>query len=547
MSLDRKYFRKAETASINPGFGTPWDASNPGVFYALTEDPTNSPLFTITSSISGIAGVKQVAAGGWVSTPLTVDKRLSGSFQFVARAYEGAATNDARLAIQILLISGDGTVVRGQLFYGRASTELPVTSLATQVISGTLTPLESFAGDRIAVVLGFDIENTGTGVLLNAVNVGDDGSSSDAPFTGGQTSAVRPWIEFNWDDPPNPPLNLGTSEVLPKKIVVGWDPPSSGVVPTGYDVRIDGRSPVTLGNLFEHSFTNVADGTEHLVEVRSRVGELYSPWVSIPVTTPALQVVVSWDNPDERLYQTGCDHGAIYFDDGSAVAWNGITGVDETGTGTSSVLYRDGEIYYSDVEPSDFTAQIKAYFWPDAFGKCLGIPEITEGLYVDNQKPRKFNFTYRNLVGSGGKGDRFGHQIHLVYNALAAIGTRSRRTRTQSVSLDEFTFDIVATPVKMPGLRPSAHYIIDTRTMDKTTVAQLESILYMEGRLPDPQELYDLMSFGDAIIFIDHGDGTWTARGSRDNIIDHGDGTWTIRNVNGTDHGDGTFTLEDTP
>lgn len=257
--------------------------------------------------------------------------------------------------------------------------------------------------------------------------------------------------------------------------------------------------------------------------------------------------MITWDDPDQRFYQTGCDRGALYLAGDVAVAWNGLTGVEENGVGSTSVLYRDGHIYYADVEPSDFTCQVSAFFWPDEFSKALGVPEITDGLYVDNQRPRQFSFTYRNLVGSGGKGDRFGYQIHLIYNAKASLGSRRRTTRTNSVTLQEFTFDIVATPVKMPGLRPSAHYIIDTRNMDNTTVAELEGILYGEGRMPDPIELYDLMNFGDAITFTDNGDGSWTARGSNDNLIDHKNGTWTIKNVNGTDHGDGTFTLVDTP
>jgi hypothetical protein len=257
--------------------------------------------------------------------------------------------------------------------------------------------------------------------------------------------------------------------------------------------------------------------------------------------------MLTWDDPDKRFYQTGCDRGAVYLEDGIAAAWNGLTGVEETGTGTASVLYRDGVIYYSDVEPSDFKANVTAFFWPDEFGRALGIPEITDGLYVDNQKPRKFDMTYRNLVGSGGKGDRFGYQIHLVYNAVANLGSRRRRTRTNQTSLEEFSFELVATPVRLPGHRPSAHYILDTRNMDKSTITELEDILYVEGRMPTPIELYDLMNFGDAITFVDNGDGTWTARGSRLNLIDHNNGRWTIKNVNGVDNTDGTFTLQDTP
>lgn len=540
MSIDRKYFRYAEKHALNPGFGSLWEVVNPGSFYALVEDPTNSAITSVNSTVSGVAGAKQIAALGWIGDPITADRLLDGSVKFRMRARENADTNDSKLALQILVVSGDGTTVRGQLFYGTSSAELTTTLTATD-IQGNLDAINAFAGDRLVAVVGFDTTNAGTGSLSHVLSVGDSGAANDLSL--GSQLGDRPYIEFTWDDPPLPPDDLSLVEAKPRSIEVSWTP--EGAV-DGYQVRINGG--VTVDTLAQtHTFNNLDDNTNHLIEVRSTLGAQYSTWTFLEVTTPVLQVVVKWDDPNQRLYQTGCDRGALYFDDGSAVAWNGLTGVDETGTGTASVLYRDGEIYYSDIDPSDFTATIKAFFWPDRFGKCLGIPEITDGLYVDNQKPRKFNMTYRNLIGSGGKGDRFGYQIHLVYNALANIGTRTRKTRTNQVQLDEFSFDIIATPVKMPGLRPSAHYIIDTRNMDKPTIKQLESILYREGRLPEPQELYDLMNFGDAITFIDHGDGTWTARGSSENLIDRGDGTWIIRNVNGTDNGDGTFVLEDTP
>lgn len=262
---------------------------------------------------------------------------------------------------------------------------------------------------------------------------------------------------------------------------------------------------------------------------------------------PAANDGVNWDNPDERLFSSGCSRGVLYFDDLTVAPWNGLLSVDEIGEGSSSVLYRDGVIYYADVEPQDFRAQVKAYMWPDEFSKALGIPEAAEGLYVDSQKPRQFNFSYRTLIGSGGKGDRFAHQIHLVYNAKASLGTRQRKARSNQIQLDEFTFDLVCVPVKLPGFRPSAHYILDTRSMDTSSIAELEHILYVEARMPQPIELYDLLNFGDTITFIDHGNGTWTARGARANLTDHGNGTWTIRNVNGTSFPDGTFTLQNTP
>jgi hypothetical protein len=260
---------------------------------------------------------------------------------------------------------------------------------------------------------------------------------------------------------------------------------------------------------------------------------------------------IEWDNPDERYYMTGLDRGVLYPKVGDPVPWNGLTSLDEVGNSTKTILYRDGRIFYADVEPGDYEASLSALFYPDEFAVCAGMPAATDGLFVDNQKPQRFGLSYRTLVGSGNSGDIFGYQIHMVYQATATIGTRARKTLTNAPDLMPFTFDICAVPVKLPGMRPSAHYILDTRFLDGATLTQLELILYgdgvIAGRLPEPIELFDMMHFGSAITFIDNGDGTWTARGSSANLIDNGDGTWQILNVNGTDNGDGTFILEDTP
>ena len=261
--------------------------------------------------------------------------------------------------------------------------------------------------------------------------------------------------------------------------------------------------------------------------------------------------MLTWDKPDERYYQHGLDRGVLYLKDKDPVAWNGLTGCDENSDSSSTMLYRDGRVYLADVEPGDYSGKITAVFFPDEFSEALGLPEATDGLYVDNQKPKRFGLCYRTLIGSGTAGDMFGYQIHLIYNAMAQVGNRSRKTNTNTTSNLEFDFDIVATPIKLPGYRPTAHYILDTRHMGPSTIAQLEAILYGDsttpGRLPTPSELFDLMNFGDAITFTDHGDGTWTAKGSYANVHMTGPGTWEILNVNGTDHGDGTYTLEDTP
>lgn len=241
---------------------------------------------------------------------------------------------------------------------------------------------------------------------------------------------------------------------------------------------------------------------------------------------------------------------------GTAIPWNGITGMDEAGNGSSAIYYIDGKVFLADVDATDFSGKLSAYSWPDAFSKALGFPEAADGLYVDNQKPKQFGFSYRSLIGSGLSGDQFGYQIHLVYKAMASFNGRSRKTINNSPGPMEFGFDLVCTPVALPGYRPSAHYIIDTRHLSKTTVDQLEGILYGDAthapRMPTPTELYDLLNFGSAITFVKFTHPVlgecWTASGSFANVHYTGDGsTFEILNVNGTDLGNGQYQLSDTP
>lgn len=259
--------------------------------------------------------------------------------------------------------------------------------------------------------------------------------------------------------------------------------------------------------------------------------------------------MLEWGDLDDRLYHTGTDRGVLYLDD-TAVVWNGLTGVSENSDSSSTVLYVDGNVYYAGIEPGDFKGTVTAFFFPDEFSEALGMPEVADGFYVDNQKPKQFGLSYRSLIGSGTLGDMFGYQIHLVYNALASFPSLSRKTVNNTPSPIEMSFDLVCKPVALPGYRPSAHYVIDTRHLDGPTIQSLEDILYEEKRMPTPLELHDLLNFGSSIVFEkfvhpELGE-CWTATGAYENVHMTSPTTWVIKNVNGTDNGDGTYILEDT-
>lgn len=279
-----------------------------------------------------------------------------------------------------------------------------------------------------------------------------------------------------------------------------------------------------------------------------------------------------WDKADARYFHHGIDRGVLYRDGqgisetieeplsegGITVPWNGITGFDESGNGESAIYYIDGRIYLADTDATDYSGKLTAYSWPDELAECLGMPQVSSGLYVDNQKPKQFGFSYRTLIGSGLAGDQFGYQIHLVYKAMASLNGRSRKSINNTPGPIEFGFDMVCTPVALPGMRPSAHYILDTRGLAPTTLAQLETILYGDSthpaRLPLPEELYDLLEFGSAITFTKFTHpilgSCWTASGSSANVHYTGDETtFEILNVNGSwiSVPNGQYLLHDTP
>lgn len=260
-------------------------------------------------------------------------------------------------------------------------------------------------------------------------------------------------------------------------------------------------------------------------------------------------MLIDWDDPDDRTFEHGLDRGVLYMSGKDPIPWNGLMSVDEGGSGAATLYYRDGIIYLADADAGDFEAKMTTIHFPRDFGECLGYPEVTDGLFADNQKPKRFGLSYRTLVGSGSRGDMFGYQIHLVYNAMAVIASRSRKTIGSGVSPVEFNFDLVCTPVKLAGFRPTAHFVIDTRNMSESVLEELEDLLYGTGEtpgvLPPPEVLYDIMNFGDSMVFRVHTDGTYTVTGSSTNLIDLGGGKFRMKNINAVDIGSGKYTVSD--
>lgn len=262
-------------------------------------------------------------------------------------------------------------------------------------------------------------------------------------------------------------------------------------------------------------------------------------------------MTIIWSETTNRLFETGLDRGVLYPKNGPAVAWNGLTSVEETGAESASAYFIDGRPYLFLPKPKEFQASIKAYTYPDEFSALMGVVEATDGMYLDSQQSDSFDLTYRTLIGNAAEGTEAGYKIHLIYNATVTPQGSTYQTLSDSVNPTEFSWEIQAVPVVVDGYRPTAHITIDTRHMDVTRLGEIEALLYgdvsTEPSIPDPQTIFDMLSFGDAIVITDNGDGTWTAEGSYHNIYMIGDEIFEIDNVDAVDNGDGTYTISSTP
>lgn len=220
-----------------------------------------------------------------------------------------------------------------------------------------------------------------------------------------------------------------------------------------------------------------------------------------------------WDKLDERIYETGVDHGVLYPTTssgtyGEGVVWNGLTAVNEKPTGAeASPLYADNIKYLNLVSVEEFEATIEAYTYPDEFKPCIGIKSLGEsipGAYVTGQSHSTFGFAYRSKIGDAVEGDSLGYKIHLVYGATASASEVNRETVNNDPTAMTFSWDITTVPVEIDDNTKTAHIIIDSREVGTTELNKLLDELYgtdtsgeIQGKtpsLPTPARLKEILT-----------------------------------------------------
>jgi len=186
-----------------------------------------------------------------------------------------------------------------------------------------------------------------------------------------------------------------------------------------------------------------------------------------------------WDKLGQRLYEAGLDRGVFYKEDSTGVAWNGLTAIDETLDDVKTEpKYFDGVKYLDEAMVGDFAASLTAFTYPDEFLEYEGIIQLGDGLSVGDQRPKLFGLSYRTMVGNDLEGTDFGYKIHILYNLTAVPSSSTSQTIAETTTLKDFSWELYAVPEPVPGFRPTAHFILDSRFLPADILAVIEDILY---------------------------------------------------------------------
>lgn len=214
--------------------------------------------------------------------------------------------------------------------------------------------------------------------------------------------------------------------------------------------------------------------------------------------------IITWDELEKRTYELGVSKGVIYRPDDSGVynkaeAWNGLINVTENPSGADTTKMMADNIEYAALRAAEsYGGSIEAYMYPDLFAECDGQKEITKGVWIGQQNREVFGLCYRTEIGSAAKGQNAGYKLHLVYGLTASPAEKSHDTINESPDAATMQWDVEASPVSVPGFKPTANLTISSLDFESSKMAALEKVLYgsasAAAKLPLPDEVKTLMT-----------------------------------------------------
>ena len=215
-----------------------------------------------------------------------------------------------------------------------------------------------------------------------------------------------------------------------------------------------------------------------------------------------------WDKTGEHLYETGVDHGVLYFPDTSGaykngVAWNGLTSVTESPSGAEATgQYADNIKYLNLISAEEFSATIEAFTYPEEFEAANGNKELVAeaGVYIGQQARSVFGFCYRTMIGNDTDGQEHGYKLHLVYGCQVTPSEKNYQTINDSPEAMTLSWELSTTPVNVTGHKPTALLVIDSTKIASEKLTAIEAKLYGDTSngavLPSPDEIAEILNAG---------------------------------------------------
>lgn len=214
---------------------------------------------------------------------------------------------------------------------------------------------------------------------------------------------------------------------------------------------------------------------------------------------------IDWSGVGTRFFEAGIDRGVLFVGSSPGVPWIGLVNVTQSQSGGESTpRYFDGIKISNRTSPEEFEGSIEAFTYPLEFEECDGTKRLDNNLRVTQQRRKAFSMAYRSGIGNDVNGTDFAYKIHILYNLKAEPSDRGYRTLSDQNEPATFTWKITSRPALVEGLRPSAHYVVDSRDVHPDLLSSLEDLLYgtddTEPHIPTPGELVFLFdSFQDLV------------------------------------------------
>lgn len=214
---------------------------------------------------------------------------------------------------------------------------------------------------------------------------------------------------------------------------------------------------------------------------------------------------VEWHTPGKRFFEAGVDRGVLFVGNSPGVPWIGLTRVNHAQVGGEvKPRYLNGVKISNYTSPEQFAGTIEAFSFPAEFEPCDGSTHLGFGLRAKQQSRKPFGLTYRTRVGNDLDDISHAYKIHILYNLRAEPSERGYESLGEENDPIEFGWDISSRGVPVPGLRPTAHFEIDSRDIPPALLTEIENLLYgtesTNPTLPTAGELVFLFdSFEDLV------------------------------------------------